>query len=170
MAQELIKSDYEAMIFTFRGRKVMVDTDLALLYEVPTKRLKEQVKRNSSRFPDDFMFELTTIEKNELVANCDRLNSLKHSNVNPLVFTEQGVAMLSSVLHSEEAIKINIAIMRAFARYRAFLQENEKLKSQLHALDKKFTKAFNSLLKRLDELHQKKCLPRTRIGFRKDEL
>jgi hypothetical protein len=170
MAQELIKSDYEAMIFTFRGRKVMVDADLALLYDVATKRLKEQVKRNYSRFPEDFMFELNEIEKNELVANCDRLHSLKHSNVNPLVFTEQGVAMLSSVLHSEEAIRINIEIMRAFARYRAFLQENEELKSELHALDKKFTQAFNSLLKRLDELHQKKSLPRIRIGFRKDEL
>ena len=170
MTQELIKSDYEAMIFTIRGRKVMVDADLALLYDVPTKRLKEQLKRNSSRFPEDFMFELNTIEKNELVANCDRLNSLKHSSVNPLVFTEQGVAMLSSVLHSEKAIRINIEIMRAFARYRAFLLENKELKSELHALDKKFTQAFNLLLKRLDELHQKKSLPRTRIGFRKDEL
>jgi len=148
----------------------MVDADLALLYEVPTKRLKEQVKRNNSRFPDDFMFELNMIEKKELVANCGRLNSLKHSNVNPLVFTEQGVAMLSSVLHSEEAIKINIEIMRAFARYRAFLKESEELKSELLALDKKVTQAFNTMLKRLDELHQKKSLPRTRIGFRKDEL
>jgi hypothetical protein len=94
MSQEVIKSDYETMIFTFRGRRVMVDTDLALLYEVTTKRLKEQVKRNISRFPEDFMFELNGIEKAGLVANCDRLNSLKHSSVNPLVFTEQGVAML----------------------------------------------------------------------------
>ena len=90
------------------------ETDLAILYEVLTKRLKEQVNRNSSRFPEDFMFVFNAIEKNELVAICDRLNSLKHSNVNPLVFTEQGVAMLSSVLHSEEGIKINIEIMRAF--------------------------------------------------------
>jgi hypothetical protein len=170
MTQELIKSDYEAMIFTFRGRKVMVDADLALLYEVPTKRLKEQVKRNILRFPEDFMFELSAKEKTELVAICDRLNSLKHSSVNPLVFTEQGVAMLSSILHSEKAIRINIEIMRAFARYRSFLKENDELKSELNALDKKFTQAFNLLLKRLDELHQKKSLPRTRIGFRKDEL
>ena len=148
----------------------MVDTDLALLYEVPTKRLKEQVKRNRSRFPEDFMFELNTIEKNELVANCDRLSSLKHSSVNPFVFTEQGVAMLSSVLHSEKAILINIEIMRALARYRSFLRENEEIKNELHSLDKKFTLAFNSLLKRLDELHQKNSHPRIRIGFRKDEL
>lgn len=75
----------------------MVDYDLALLYEVPTKRLKEQVKRNYLRFPEDFVFELTELETNELVANCDRLGALKHSSVKPLVFTEQGVAMLSTI-------------------------------------------------------------------------
>ena len=76
------------MIFTFRGKKVMVDSDLAILYYVKTKRLKEQVKRNIARFPEDFMFELTENERLELVANCDRLHSLKHSSVNPWVFTE----------------------------------------------------------------------------------
>ncbi len=116
------------------------------------------------------MFELNKAEKEELVANCDRLNTLKHSSINPLVFTEQGVAMLSSVLHSEKAISINIEIMRAFARYRALLHETEELKAQLAALDKKFTLAFNSLLERIDELHQRKNLPCTRIGFRKDDL
>lgn len=75
----LIKADYETLIFTFRGRKVMVDTDLAILYNVPTKRLKEQVKRNMDRFPEDFMFELNEQEKEELVTNCDRLSALKHS-------------------------------------------------------------------------------------------
>jgi hypothetical protein len=170
MAKKIIKPDFEAMIFTFRGRKVMVDSDLAVLYEVSTKRLKEQVKRNIARFPEDFMFDLNETEKMELVANCVRLNTLKHSSVNPSVFTEQGVAMLSSVLHSEHAIRINIEIMRAFARYRAFLHENEELRKELYLLDKKFTQAFNSLLKRLDELHQKKNLPRQRIGFIKDDL
>jgi hypothetical protein len=84
MSQDVIKSDFETMIFMIRGRKVMVDADLALLYEVSTKRLKEQVKRNISRFPEDFMFELSGKEKVELVANCDRLKSLKHSSINPL--------------------------------------------------------------------------------------
>ena len=101
METQLVNSDYETMIFTFRGKKVMVDSDLAILYEVQTKRLKEQVKRNITRFPEDFMFELNYIEKMQLVANCDRLHSLKHSSVLPLVFTEQGVSMLSSVLRSE---------------------------------------------------------------------
>ena len=86
----------------------MIDSDLASLYETETKRLKEQVKRNKSRFPEDFMFELTQAEKEQLVANCDRLINLRHSSVNPLAFTEQGVAMLSSVLRSPKAVKIRI--------------------------------------------------------------
>jgi hypothetical protein len=81
-----IKPEYESMIFQFRGFKVMIDADLALLYDVPIKRLKEQVKGNIERFPEDFMFELTKIEKDELVANCDRLAILKHSSINPLSF------------------------------------------------------------------------------------
>ncbi len=109
----------------------MVDSDLAVLYEVQTKRLKEQVKRNISRFPGDFMFELNDIETLQLVANCDRLQSLKHSSVHPMVFTEQGVSMLSSVLRSEKAIQINIEIMRAFARYRAIIAETNELKNEV---------------------------------------
>ncbi len=80
----LIKPEYETLIFQFRGYKVMIDSDLALLYNVPTKRLKEQVKRNFERFPNDFMFELTKYEKDKLVANCDRLTLLKHSSVTPI--------------------------------------------------------------------------------------
>jgi len=167
MAGELIKAEYETMIFTFRGRKIMVDADLALLYDVPTKRLKEQVKRNIERFPEDFMFELTLNEKNELVANCDRLANLKHSSVLPLAFTEQGVAMLSSVLRSPKAIKMNIEIMRAFARYRALLNENEELRKEIKALDKKLNEAFRFLLEKLDALHQQKNEPRNPIGFKK---
>ena len=148
----------------------MVASDLAILYEVQTKRLKEQVKRNITRFPEDFMFELSNIEKIQLVAICDRLSFLKHSSVNPLVFTEQGVSMLSSVLRSEKAIQINIEIMRAFARYRALINETLEFRKELKALDNKFTRAFNYLLNRLDELHNKERQPRIRIGFRKDEL
>ena len=90
----LIRPEYETMIFQFRGYKVMIDADLAVLYGVPTKALKQQVKRNIERFPEDFMFELTKNEKDELVTNCDRLTILKHSSINPLAFTEQGVSML----------------------------------------------------------------------------
>ena len=144
----------------------MIDMDLALLYGVPTKALKQQVKRNIDRFPEDFMFELNKIEKDELVTNCDRLQTLKHSSINPMAFTEQGVAMLSSVLHSEKAININIEIMRAFARYRSFLRENEELKKEILNLDSKLNKAFQFLLDRLDALHQKANEPRNPIGFK----
>ena len=152
----LVKPEYETLIFQFRGYKVMIDADLALLYGVSTKALKQQVKRNIERFPKDFMFELSKNEKNELVTNCDRLALLKHSSVNPLAFTEQGVSMLSSVLRSEKAIQINIEIMRAFARYRALLRENEELKKEILKLDAKLNKAFKFLLDKLDALHQKK--------------
>ena len=161
-----INPEYETLIFQFRSFKVMIDADLAMLYDVPTKRLKEQVKRNMDRFPEDFMFELTKNEKDELVAICDRLATLKHSSINPLAFTEQGVAMLSSVLHSDKAIKINIDIMRAFARYRAFLSENQELKKEILKLDAKLNQAFKFLLDKLDSLHQKASVSRKLIGYK----
>ena len=129
----------------------MIDTDLALLYDVPTKVSKQQVKRNVQRFSEDFMFVLSTNEKNELVTNCDRLRNIRHSSVNPMVFTEQGVSKLSSVLRSEKAIKINIEIMRAFARYRSLLNENKVLRNEIRTLDKKLNEAVKYLLERLDE-------------------
>jgi len=162
----LIKAEYETLIFQFRGIKVMVDTDLALLYGVPTKALKQQVKRNTERFPKDFMFELTSNEKNELVTNCDRLANLKHSSARPLVFTEQGVAMLSSILRSKKAIQINIEIMRAFAKYRALLKDNEELRREIAKLDVKFNRSFKYLLDKLDALHQKQTKPMNPIGYK----
>lgn len=155
MGKEIIKQHYQSLIFEFRGYKVMVDTDLANLYETETKALKQQVKRNIDRFPEDFMFQLTKEEKNQLVTSCDRLKNLKHSSISPLVFTEQGVAMLSSVLRSKKAISINIEIMRAFARYRAMLIENDDLHSEIKALDKKINQVFKFLLDKIDSMHQK---------------
>jgi hypothetical protein len=168
MSKTIVKSEYEILIFTFRGKKVMIDADLALLYDVPTKALKQQVKRNTSRFPEDFMFELNKTEKDELVTNCDRLSGLKHSSVNPLAFTEQGVAMLSSVLKSEKAIQINIEIMRAFSRYRAFMKETYELRKEIKVLDEKLNKAFRVLLEKIDALHQKKNEPRKLVGFKSE--
>ena len=166
MKKSLIKSEYKTLIFVIRGKKVMVDADLAHLYEIPTKALKQQVKRNIDRFPEDFMFELTFREKLEPVTNCDRLSQLKHSNINPIVFTEQGVAMLSSVLKSSKAVRINIEIIRAFVKYRALLSENEELRKEIQELDKKLNKAFQYLLEKLDELHQEKNEPLTPIGYK----
>lgn len=164
--KSLIKPEYETLIFQFRGFKVMIDADLAILYGVSTKALKQQVKRNRERFPKDFMFELSKNEKDELVTNCDRLAMLKHASVNPLAFTEQGVSMLSSVLRSEKAIQINIEIMRAFARYRALLRENEELKKEIQKLDAKLNQAFKFLLEKIDALHQKANEPINPIGYK----
>ena len=104
----------QSKILLIRGKKVMLDRDLAALYEVPTKALNQAVKRNSERFPEMFMFRLRKSEKEELVTICDRFKSLKHSTSLPSAFTEQGVAMLSSVLSSKRAIKVNIQIMITF--------------------------------------------------------
>lgn len=141
---------FENLIFELRGYKVMIDTDLASLYETETKRLKEQVKRNKDRFPDDFMFELTLEEKEQLVANCDRLNNLKHSSINPMAFTEQGVAMLSSVLRSPKAVKINIEIMRAFVYYRQILLQNQDLYKKVKELDDKINHVYRFLLSKIE--------------------
>ena len=107
-------SNIQNLIFTIRGVQVMIDRDLANIYEVETKVLNQAVKRNLNRFPELFRFQLNDTEKNELVTNCDRFEKLKHSSVNPYAFTEQGVAMLASVLRSETAVKVSIQIMQAF--------------------------------------------------------
>jgi hypothetical protein len=112
----------ENLIYEIRERKVMLDFDLAIIYGVETKRLKEAVRRNIERFPDDFMFQLTKTEWNELVANCDQLpKNLKHSYIIPSAFTQEGVAMLSGVLRSTTAVATNIRIMRAFVAVRQLI-------------------------------------------------
>ncbi len=128
----------------------MIDTDLATLYETETKKLKQQVKRNADRFPEDFMFQLTFEEKEQLVTNCDRLKNLRHSSINPLAFTEQGVAMLSSVLRSTKAVKINIEIMRAFVYYRQILLQNQDLYKKVKELDDKINNVFKFLLDKIE--------------------
>ncbi len=112
------KENITKKIYNFRNTKVMLDSDLAELYGIATKALNQAVRRNKERFPLDFAFQLNECEKNELVTNCDRLKTLKHSNNPPFVFTEQGVAMLSGVLKSQRAIDVNIYIMRAFIAMR----------------------------------------------------
>ena len=126
--QSIIPADrIEKVIFLIRGQKVILDRDLADLYEVTTKALNQAVKRNERRFPPDFMFRLTKEEKQELVTNCDRFQTLKHSSALPSAFTEQGVAMLSSVLNNERAIQVNIMIMRAFVRLRQMVVAHKDL-------------------------------------------
>lgn len=133
METGILEYSIENRIFTIRGLQVMVDRDLAELYQVETKRLNEQVKRNRNRFPEPFRFQLNDKELTELVANCDRFQTLKHSSTNPYVFTEQGVSMLSAVLRSTIAIKVSIAIMNAFVEMRKQLVGNDLI---LHRLDR----------------------------------
>ena len=126
----------ENRIFNLRGMQVMIDRDLAELYGVETKRINEQVKRNSERFPSNFCFQLDENERIELVANCDRFEKLKHSSSLPYAFTEQGVAMLSAVLKSETAVKVSIQIMQTFVEMRKFISNNALIFERLDKLEK----------------------------------
>jgi hypothetical protein len=129
----------ERTIYFMRGQKVMLDADLARLYRVPTFRLNEQVKRNRSRFPRDFMFQLTALEASSLTSQ-NAISSSSHGGRRhrPYAFTEQGVAMLSSVLKSGRAVQVNIAIMRAFVKLREILATHQELALRLEELEGKF--------------------------------
>lgn len=152
-------------IYLIRGKKVMLDTDLAKLYGVETFRLNEAVKRNRKRFPTDFMFRLTEGEKKEVIAICDDLRRLKFSPHQPCAFTEQGVAMLSSVLNSERAIQVNIQIMRAFTRIREMLQIHKDLWRKIEAMEGKYNRQFKRVFDVLRELLKPPAKSRRRIGF-----
>jgi phage regulator Rha-like protein len=144
MTQNVPQELIEQKIYLIRGHKVMLDSDLAKLYGVTPKRLNEQVKRNKKRFPPDFMFQITKEEDESLRSQFATLKSGrgKHRKYRPYVFTEQGVAMLSSVLNSERAIQVNIEIMRTFTKLRTMLAEHKDLKRKLTALEKKYDKQF----------------------------
>lgn len=162
----------EGKIFLIRGQKVMMDRDLAGLYGVATKVLNQAVKRNMKRFPKDFMFQLTPSEKNELVTNCDRFKPLKHSTSTPFAFTEQGVAMLSSVLNSEQAIEVNIAIMRVFVKLREMISTNKELAHKFDQLERKIEKHDEEIKLIFDAIRQLMIPPepkRRRIGFHRDK-
>jgi len=126
MANKLTR--IQKRIYVIREKRVMLDSDLACLYEVEVKKLNQAVKRNIKRFPVDFMFRLTKKEFTELVTNCDHLQNLKFRPTLPCVFTEQGVAMLAAVLNSQKAIDVNIQIMRAFIQLRNYVFNNGTLR------------------------------------------
>ena len=131
----VVTTPVESRIMSIREKQIMIDRDLAELYGVETKRLNEAVKRNIERFPERFRFQLTKEEMAELVANCDRFNSLKHSTVRSYAFTEQGVAMLSTVLRSETAIRVSIRIMDAFVAMRRFMVTNAEVFQRLSTME-----------------------------------
>ena len=156
----------ERAILLVRGHKVMLDADLATLYQVPVKRLNEQVARNRDRFPEDFMFQLSDAEHANLRSQFATASSWGGRRSPPYAFTEQGVAMLSSVLHSPRAVRVNIEIMRAFVRLREMLQTNKELARKLDALETKYDSQFKVVFQAIRELMTPPPKPRKQIGFR----
>ena len=137
--------EIEDKIFIIRGVQVMIDRDLADIYEVKTKALNQAVKRNIERFPERFMFQISDNELHKLVTICDRFKTLKHSSSNPYAFTEQGVSMLASVLNSETAVQKSIKIIDAFVTMRRFIQSNAKLFIELDHLRKEVSETNSHL-------------------------
>ncbi len=165
-SQSVIPQDtITSKILTLRDKKVMLDRDLAQLYEVSTKVLNQAVKRNIRRFPEDFMFQLSKEETKQLVTNCDRFASLKHSSITPHAFTQEGVAMLSSVLNSERAILVNIQIMRAFTRLREMLSTHIDLKRKIENMEKKYDAKFKVVFETIKQLLEPPKKPKKKIGF-----
>jgi hypothetical protein len=173
MSQNLIISEetISDKIYFIRNQKVMLDRDLALLYGIENKRLNEQVKRNISRFPEDFMFQLNQIEFQNLKSQI-ATSSWGGSRKLPFAFTEHGVLMLSSVLNSDKAIQTNIQIMRIFTKVRQMLLDTTDLKIDIIQIQKKLEthdKNIELVFSYLDELTEKeeKTKPRTKIGYKK---
>lgn len=158
-------------IYRIRGQKVMLDEDLAYLYEVETKRLNEQVRRNISRFPADFMFQLSEDEYAALRSQFATLKSGRggHRKYLPYAFTEQGVSMLSSVLNSERAVQVNIAIMRAFVQLREMISTNKDLSRRLDDLEKKYDSQFRVVFDAIRQLMTTPEPKKRKIGFEAKE-
>ncbi len=167
MSNDLIPHEIiEARIYIIRGKKVMIDRDLAALYEVETRALNQAVKRNIKRFPEEFMFTLTREE----IMNLSQIvigSKIKHAP-NVFVFTEQGVAMLSSVLKSERAIQVNIQIMKTFIKLRETLLTHQELKAQIEKIEQKVDgheQYFKIVFDALKQLMEPDITPQKKIGF-----
>lgn len=141
-------------ILIIRGQRVILDADLARLYGVTTRRLKEQVRRNTHRFPADFVFELDAGEKAEVVANCDHLKNLKFSPSQPLAFTEHGAIMAATVLNSDQAVKVSVYVVRAFVKVRELLASHQQLAGKLDELERKLQKHDGQILALIDAIRQ----------------
>jgi phage regulator Rha-like protein len=158
----------EKKILLIRGQKVMLDFHLAELYGAETKALKRAVKRNRDRFPEDFCFELSTAEIKNLRYHFGT-SSWGGRRYTPFAFTEQGVAMLSSVLNSKRAVQVNIEIMRAFVKLREILSTHKDLARKLEELEKKYDERFRVVFEAIRELMRPPEKPRKQIGFRVGE-
>ena len=169
---EISLAQIEKLIYLVRQQKVMLSSDLAGLYGVEAKVLMQSVKRNIDRFPDDFMFQLTHQEVASLRSQIVTLKGGRgqHQKYLPYAFTEQGVAMLSSVLRSPRAVKVNIAIMRSFVRLRELLATHEDLARKLHMLERKYDSQFKVVFEAIRQLMEPVPTPKRRpIGFRARE-
>ena len=155
----------QSRIFLFRGKRVMLDRDLAELYSVETRALNQAVKRNIQRFPKDFMFQLSNEEKTELITICDNLQNLKFTPANPYVFSEQGVTMLSCVLNNQRAIHVNIQIVRAFTKLREMLTNHKELKKKVEAMEQKYDYPLKVVFDAIKKLFDPPGKPKIRIGF-----
>ncbi|HDQ99487.1 MAG TPA: ORF6N domain-containing protein [candidate division WOR-3 bacterium] len=158
----------EQAILLIRGHRVMLDSDLATLYGVQTGALVRAVKRNTQRFPEDFMFQLTPGEFRDLKCQTGISSSWGGRRRPPYAFTEQGVAMLSSVLRSERAVQVNVEIMRAFVRLRRILAENAGLARRLDELEKRYDVQFRVVFDAIRKLMQPPAPKKKPIGFRRD--
>jgi len=167
MTKIILVENIAAKIFILRGKKVMLDSDLAMLYEVKTKRLNEQVIRNKKRFPEDFMFQLTEKEANFLRSQNATSNRGGRRYL-PYAFTQEGVAMLSSVLNSERAIMVNIQIMRAFTHLRKMLLTNINLKRKIDEMERKYDKQFSIVFQAIKQLLEPPVEKKKTIGFHRD--
>ena len=168
VAGTLPVEEVASRILVIRGEKVMVDADLAELYGVETKRLNEQVKRNRERFPADFMFQLTQVEKEEVVANCDHLAKLKFSKTLPYVFTEHGALMAAAVLNTQRAVEVSLYVVRAFVKLRELLASNKELAAKLNELEHKLEshdQAIAGLINAIRELMKPVEIKKRPIGF-----
>lgn len=163
----------ESLILTIRNKKVLLDADLATIYDAPTKRLNEQVKRNAARFPEDFIFQLTAEEKQEVVANCDHLVRLKFSKSLPYAFTEHGAIMAATVLNSPEAVKMSVFVVRAFVQMREHLAANAAILKRLAEIDKTLLEHDQTLGVIWQQIQPLLApppdSPKPRIGFHRDE-
>jgi len=163
----ILNQRIESKIYFIRGQRVMLDFDLAMLYGVLTKRLNEQVRRNIRRFPEDFMFQLNKEEAKSLRSQNATLKSGrgKHPKYLPYVFTEQGIAMLSSVLNSERAIFVNIQIMRTFTKLRALLSTHKDIQRKIEEMEKKHNQQFKVVFDAIKALLQYPEPKKKPIGF-----
>ena len=159
------KKQIEERIFNIRGKHVMIDKDLALLYGVETKALNQAVKRNIERFPASFMFQLKHEEFMELVTICDRFKKLKHSSRMPHAFTEQGIAMLSSVLRSPTAISVSIRIMESFVKLRQFLMKNSYMFQRMNILEMRLTETESKVGNIMKMIDNNQHIPQQGIFF-----